>query len=62
MTDAAFSVWVWVRIRIRVRLERMPDAAFRVWTQCTVPTGTRSGHPRGMALITRLLASSGTKA
>jgi hypothetical protein len=27
---------------------------FSVWTQFTVPTGKRSGHPRGMPLVTRM--------
>jgi hypothetical protein len=30
--------------------------AFSVWTEFTVPTGKRSGHPRGMALVTRMAA------
>jgi hypothetical protein len=29
---------------------------FGVWTQFTVSTGKRSEHPRGMPLVTRLLA------
>jgi hypothetical protein len=36
--------------------------AFSVWTQFTVTTGKKSGYPRGMPLVTRLLASSGAKA
>jgi hypothetical protein len=36
--------------------------AFSVWTECTVPTGKRSEHPRGMSLATRMLASSGAGA
>jgi hypothetical protein len=32
--------------------------AFSVWTQFTVCTGKRSGHPRGMPLVTHLFASS----
>jgi hypothetical protein len=36
-----------------------PDTrAFSVWTQVTVPTGKRSGHPTGMALVTCMFASS----
>jgi hypothetical protein len=29
-----------------------------VWTQFTVSTGKRSGHPRGMPLVTRMFVSS----
>jgi hypothetical protein len=31
--------------------------AFSVWTQFTVQTSKRSGHPRGMPLVTRMFAS-----
>ena len=33
-------------------------ATFSVWTQLTMSTGKKSGHSRGMPLVTRLLASS----
>jgi hypothetical protein len=32
--------------------------AFSIWTEFTVPTGKSDEHPRGMALVTRMLASS----
>jgi hypothetical protein len=37
---------------------RCSRCAFSVWTQFTVQTGKRSELPRGMPLVTRLLASS----
>jgi hypothetical protein len=33
-----------------------PTSAFSAWTKFTVPTGKKSGHPRGIPLVTRQLA------
>ena len=52
----AFSVWTqfMVRVRVRVRVAVCVAVAFSVWTEFTVPTGKRSGHPRGMPLVARM--------
>jgi hypothetical protein len=42
----------------RIRAPVHPNLSFSVWTQITVPTGKKSGHPRGMPLVTHMLASS----
>jgi hypothetical protein len=39
-------------------VQRNPRFTFSVWAQFTVPTGKRSEYPRGMPLVTRVLASS----
>jgi hypothetical protein len=38
------------------RTGNVSPVAFRVWTQCTVRTGKKSKHPRGMVLVTRMAA------
>jgi hypothetical protein len=38
------------------------EITFSVWTQFTVPTGTRTEHLRGMPLVARMFASSEVKA
>jgi hypothetical protein len=43
---------VWVRVRVRVA--GFVAVAFRIWTEFTVPTGKRGGHPRGVPLVKRM--------
>jgi hypothetical protein len=56
----AFGVWTqfMVRVRVRVRAAVCAAVAFGVWTQFTVQPGKRSELPRGVPLVTRMLASS----
>jgi hypothetical protein len=49
------------RTRYSAKLSGSPrfcGRSFSVWTQFTVLTGKRSEHPRGLPLVTRMLASS----
>jgi hypothetical protein len=60
MHSVAFSVWAEFMVRVKVRVAVRVVVAFSVWTQFTVPTGKRSGHPRGMPLVTRMQELQGT--
>jgi hypothetical protein len=45
-----------VRVRVRVKVAACVAVAFSVLTEFKVPTGKRSEHPRGMALVARMAA------
>jgi hypothetical protein len=53
-------VRVWVTVTVRVRVAVRAAVAFRVWMQCTVPTGKRQCTPERNGIgHTHARASSG---
>jgi hypothetical protein len=53
--NATFSVWMQFMMAKISAFDKF-NATFSVWVQLTVPIGKRGEHPRGMALVTHLLA------